>query len=241
MSNVNVVPADARDDVVRAAKAAALGELTRGAAHELNNPLLAILGLVDLLVGDAEEGTRAHRRLTVVRETALEMRAVLRALLEFAREGGDSRERVDLGDTVRQTVELVRRTSSARDVELVERIPQGTLAVVGSPSQIGQAVLHLLVNAYAALPAGGKVLVDVEAGGGRATVTVSDTGDGIPVELAERVFEPFFTTRPDGSGLGLSASRAIAESHGGGLELRAQDRGTTFVLTLPLADEASAA
>ena len=85
------------------------------------------------------------------------------------------------------------------------------------------------------------MLVDVEAGGGRATVTVSDTGDGIPVELAERVFEPFFTTRPDGSGLGLSASRAIAESHGGGLELRAQDRGTTFVLTLPLADEASAA
>lgn len=227
--------------VVRAAKGAALGELTQGAVHELNNPLLAILGLVDLLVGDAEEGSRAERRLTVVRDTALEMRDVLRALLEFARDGGDARERVDLGDAVRQAVELVRRTASARDVELVERIPQGTFAVLGNSSQLGQAVLHLLVNAYAALPAGGKVLVDVEAEGERATVTVTDTGDGVPVELAERVFEPFFTTRRDGAGLGLAASRAIAESHGGGLELRAQDRGASFVLTLPLANRASAA
>jgi signal transduction histidine kinase len=233
-------PAAARADVVRAAKAAALGELTQGAAHELNNPLLAILGLVDLLVGDAEEGSRVERRLTVVRDTALEMRDVLRALLEFARDGGDARERVDLGDAVRRAVELVRRTASARDVELVERIPQGTFAVLGNSSQLGQAVLHLLVNAYAALPAGGKVLVDVEADGEQATVTVTDSGEGVPVELAQRVFEPFFTTRRDGSGLGLPASRAIAESHGGSLELRAHDRGASFVLSLPLVSGASA-
>ena len=244
VSNVNEpdgASSGASEDVVRAAKAAALGELTQGVAHELNNPLLAILGLVDLVVGDAEQGSRAQRRLTVVRDTALEMRAVLRALLEFARDGGDSRERVDLGDAVRRTVELVRRTASAPDVEVVERMPQGAPAVVGNASQIGQAVLHLLANAYAALPDGGKVVVDVEAGGGQATVTVSDSGDGVPTELADRVFEPFFTTRRDGSGLGLAASRAIAESHGGGLELRAQERGASFVLTLPLADEAAGA
>jgi signal transduction histidine kinase len=229
------------DGVVRAAKAAALGELTRGAAHELNNPLLAILGLVDLLAGDAEEGSRAQHRLTVVRDTALEMRTVLRALLEFARDTGDTREPFDLGNAVRQIVELVRRTASARDVELVERTPPGSLAVVGNSSQIGQAILHLLVNAYAALPAGGKVVVEVEGSGDRATVTVTDSGDGVPVELTERVFEPFFTTRRDGSGLGLAASRAIAESHGGGLELRAQDRGASFMLTLPLPDEDSVA
>ena len=177
-----------RADVVRAAKVAALGELTQGAAHELNNPLLAILGLVDLLLGGAEEGSRDRRRLTVVRDTALEMRAVLRALLEFARDTGDAHERVDLGEAVRQAVSLVRRTASARDVELVERIPPESVAVVGNASEIGQAVVHLLVNAYAALPRGGKVLVDVEENGDSVTVTVTDDGDGISSELTERVF-----------------------------------------------------
>jgi signal transduction histidine kinase len=237
VNDPSAASAAAGEDVVRAAKAAALGELTRGAAHELNNPLLAILGLVDLLVRDAEEGSRAQQRLTVIRDTALEMRGVLRALLDFARDGGDSHEPVDLGDVVRRTVELVRRTASARDVELAERIPSGTLTVLGNSSQIGQAVLHLLANAYAALPAGGKVVVDVEADVAWATVTVTDSGEGVPVELAERVFEPFFTTRGDGSGLGLTASRAIAQSHGGSLELRTTGRGASFVLTLPLADE----
>lgn len=232
---------DARDDVVRAAKAAALGELTQGAAHELNNPLLAILGLVDLLLAEAEDESRAQRRLTVVRDTALEMRAVLRALLEFARDTGDSRELFDLGDTVRRTVALVRHTASAPDVELVERLPHVALGVTGDRSRIGQAVLHLLVNAYAALPAGGKVVVEVATGETSATVTVTDSGAGVPAELAERVFEPFFTTRRDGSGLGLAASRAIAESHGGGLELRDAEHGAAFVLSLPLADGAAAA
>lgn len=243
VSEVNALGAatpPAREDVVRAAKAAALGELTQGVAHELNNPLLAILALVDLLLGATDEGSQSRRRLTVVRDTALEMRAVLRVLLEFARDTGDSHDVVYLGDAVRQTVELVRRTASSRDVELVERIPQGPLAVAGSASLIGQAVLHLLVNAYAALPAGGKVLVDVDASGDTATVTVTDSGEGIPVELAERVFEPFFTTRRNGNGLGLTASRAIAASHGGRLELRAHDAGARFVLTLPLAEGSTA-
>jgi signal transduction histidine kinase len=230
-------PASANnDEVVRAAKAATLGGLTRGVAHELNNPLLAILGLVDLLLGDAEAGTRAQHRLTVVRDTALEMRALLRAVLEFARDSGDSREPVDLGHAARHAVELVRHTTSARDVELIERIPDAMPAVVGNRSQISQAVVHLLVNAYAALPAGGTVVVEVEPRGDRATVTVTDSGEGIPAELADRVFEPFFTTRCDGSGLGLAASRAIAESHGGGLELRSSDGGASFVLTFPLND-----
>jgi two-component system NtrC family sensor kinase len=228
------------DDLVRAGKAAALGELTTGVAHELNNPLFAILALVDFLVTEAEPGSRAHRRLLVVRDTAAEMREVLRAVLDFAREPADARGPVELAETVRQTVELIRRTSSAKDVELQVRLPSDTVVVVGSRNQIRQALLHLLANACAAMPGGGTLSIGLDHGEGWATVSVADSGPGIPAELRERIFEPFFTTRPGGSGLGLAACRAIAEGHGGMLELDARGQGATFLLRLPAADGAEA-
>jgi signal transduction histidine kinase len=88
------------------------------------------------------------------------------------------------------------------------------------------------------MPGGGTLRVELDSRDGWATVTVTDSGPGVPAELRERIFEPFFTTRPGGSGLGLAASRAIAESHGGTLELDAEARGATFVLRLPVAAEA---
>ncbi|MDQ3823015.1 MAG: ATP-binding protein [Actinomycetota bacterium] len=227
--------------LVRAAKAAALGDLTRGLAHELNNPLFAILGLVDFLVADAEPGSRAHRRLTVVRETALEMRELLRAVLDFAREPAGVLGRVDLGETVRQTVELARRSSASEDVDLEVHVPADALTVLASRNEVRQALLHLLANAFAALPGGGTLTVGLDVDGRWARVSVADSGPGVPADLRDRIFEPFFTTRADGSGLGLAACRAIAESHGGTLELAAGEGGATFVLRLPLADETDGA
>jgi two-component system NtrC family sensor kinase len=226
-----------RDDLVRAGKVAALGELTPGIAHELNNPLFAVIGLVDFLLRDAEPGSRSHRRLTVVRDTALEMRTVLRTLVDFARESTDTHAVIDVGDTVRQTAELVRRTSSAKDVELIEELPSESLSVLGNRNQLRQVLLHLLTNACASLPRGGTVTIGLARRNARASVTVADSGAGVPPELRMRIFEPFFTTRPGASGLGLAAGRAIAESHGGSLELRSGGEGATFVLTLPVTDE----
>jgi signal transduction histidine kinase len=236
-------PEEGKDaaDLARAGKAAALGELTTGVAHELNNPLFAILGLVDFLVTDAEPGSRAHRRLGVVRDTAIEMREVLRAVLDFARESPAGRAPIELTETVRQTVELIRRTSSAKDVELQLQLPSGSAVVVGSRNQVRQSLLHLLANACTAMPGGGTLRVGLECRDGWATVTVTDSGPGVPGELRQRIFEPFFTTRSDGSGLGLAASRAIAESHGGTLELDGHGPGATFRLRLPVADEPGAA
>jgi signal transduction histidine kinase len=220
--------------LIRAARAAVLGALTRDVAHELNNPLLAILGLVDLVAAERGTDSRAERRLTVIRDTALEMRELIRALLEFARGTGDAAGTVDVAETVGRALELVRRTTSAQDVELVERIAGEPLPVAGNAGEIRQAVLHLLVHACAALSAGGTVIVTAERDGDRVIVTVTDSGDAIPVDAADRIFEPFFATERDPTGLGLAASRAIAERHGGTLELRPSDRGASFALTLPL-------
>lgn len=228
------------EQLARAGKLVALGELTPGLAHELSNPLFAILGLVDFLLAESEPGSRAHRRLTVVHETAQEMRGILRALVDFAREPGGQVGPVELVETVRETVALVRRTTVAKDVEVEERLGSVPVVVHGSRNELRQCVIHLLTNACTALPDGGTVIVELVERDGWAVATVSDSGPGVPVALQTAVFEPFFTTRNAGGGLGLAAGRAIAERHGGTLELDASSPGATFVLRLPVTGEETA-
>jgi signal transduction histidine kinase len=228
------------DDLVRTGKLVALGELTPGVAHELNNPLFAILGLVDLLLAESEHGSRAHRRLGVVRETAQDLREVVRALVDFAREPAADVAPVELVETVRETVSLFRRTAAAKDVELEELVGTEPVVVHGSRNEIRQCLVHLLSNACAALPDGGAVEVELTRSGRWATVTLSDSGPGIPDELRDAIFEPVVTTRATGNGLGLAAARSIAERHGGTLELDAAGPGAVFVLRIPVAGEAAA-
>jgi two-component system NtrC family sensor kinase len=240
--NDSAQPADAtlRAALVRTGKPAAIGQLTAGVAHEINNPLFAILGLVELLLTEVESGTKAHARLTLVHETALEIKETVRALVEFAREPAEGRQLVELGEVVAQTLHLVRRTTSAKDVEIVDRIGGEPAPVHATPNQLKQILVSLLTNAIQALPGGGTVTVALERDGDCAVVTVTDTGSGIAPEARQHVFEPFFTTRREkgAAGLGLAISRAIAEAHGGTLDLRsAPAAGATFALRLPLASE----
>ena len=222
---------------VQAARMAAVGELAGSVVHEINNPLFAILGLVEFLLRDAEPGTKAHERLTLVHQTGLEIKTIARALLEFARERSGEAETLDLSATAAATVDFFRLTSAARDVEIELRA--GTdVPVHGSAPQLKQLVLHLLANAREALPGGGTVTVEVEAAAGEAVLRVSDTGAGIrPFEL-QRVFEPFFTTRQErgAGGLGLAAAQAIAAAHGGTLTAESPaGSGARLTLRLPAA------
>jgi two-component system NtrC family sensor kinase len=203
---------------VQAARMAAVGELAAAVVHEINNPLFAILGLVEFLLRDAEPGTKAHERLTLVHETGLEIKTIARALLDFARERPGDPETVNLASAAAATIELYRRTSAARDVEIVLRADP-FVPVYGSAAALKQLVLHLLANAREALPNGGTVVVDVQAAPGQTLLTVSDTGAGIPPDVLPRVFEPFFTTHHErgATGLGLAAVQAIAAAHGGTL------------------------
>ena len=222
---------------LQAARMAAVGELAAGVVHEINNPLFAILGLVEFLLRDAEPGTKAHERLKLVHETGLEIKSIARALLDFARERPGDAETVNLASAAAATIELYRRTSAARDVEIVLRADP-FVPVHGSAAQLKQLVLHLLANAREALPHGGTVAVDVQAAAGEVVLTVSDTGSGIPAFVLPRIFEPFFTTRQErgASGLGLSAAQAIAAAHGGTLTAESPaGAGARLTLRIPAA------
>jgi signal transduction histidine kinase len=227
--------------LVQSGKLAAVGELASGAAHEINNPLFAILGLVEFLLHDSEPGTKSHERLLLIRQTGLEIKEIVKGLLDFARAGTDELVPVPLHAVVAEAVALIRLTSAAKNIEIVERY-DGEAAIVGSPNQIKQVVVDLFSNAQHALgDESGTVTIAVTSNGDEATVSVIDDGPGIARDVLPRIFEPFFTTNGAGTGLGLAAARAIAQSHGGELTASSEPgQGATFRLTLPRAGEGPA-
>jgi PAS domain S-box-containing protein len=233
-----------QQQLVQSGKLAAIGELAAGVAHEINNPLFAILGLTEFLLKEAEPGSKASQRLELIQQTGLEIKEIVRALLDFARENAEERHIVPLEDVVQATVDLVRRTNAHKGVELVDSYDASGAPVTASPNQLKQIFLNLIANARQAMPNGGTVRVDVRQDGDWVIATVGDDGPGIEPAVLERIFEPFFTTKrlTGGTGLGLSVSLGIAEAHGGSLTASSDPgRGATFTLRLPVVAEEVAA
>lgn len=196
-------------DLVEVGRLAALGRLTPGALHEIANPLVALLGTAELLVLDAERGTKSAERLELVVDTAREISAIVRALQAYSRDRAAPRGPIALDRLAAETVELVRRTSAVRDVALEEVHAEVEVPVEGLPGELKQAVLTLILNALEAQSGGGTVTVATAGAEGSATVTV---------------------TGGRGSGLGLDACAAIARAHGGALE----ESDAAAVLRIPL-------
>ncbi len=228
-----------QQQLVQSGKLAAIGELAAGVAHEINNPLFAILGLTEFLLKESERGSKAHNRLELIQQTGLEIKEIVRALLDFARENAEERHIVPLDDVVRSTLDLIRRTNAHKGIELIDVYESTDVPVNASANQLKQIFLNLIANARQAMPNGGTVSVDVRREGDFAVASVTDDGPGMELAVAERIFEPFFTTKrlTGGTGLGLSVSLGIAESHGGRLTVVSDPgAGASFTLFLPIAD-----
>jgi signal transduction histidine kinase len=226
-----------REALLEAGRLIGLGELVRGFAHEINNPLFGMLGLVELLLAETDPGTKAHDRLSLVQQSGLEIKRITHSLLGFARAEPDVIEPVSLREVAEKAVELVRCTSAGKSVELREHYPDEPLCVQGSSARLSQVFLSLVVNAQQALPRGGTVTVQLERDGDWAVARVTDTGPGIDPEARTGVFEPFSKATHGGTGLGLAASLEIARAHGGDLiALSSVAAGASFVLRLPIAE-----
>ena len=233
-----------REQLIRSEKLASVGQLAAGVAHEIGNPLAAILGYVDILRADAA-GTGAlpdaERRdaLDRVKAETQRINRIIRDLLEYSRPSHEEPSLIDPLLVVRSAQALLAPQARLREVRITVTPEESSWpAVMVSQGRMTQVLVNLLLNAADAMGGKGQVAVTCESVAGRVRIAVSDEGPGIERELRRKVFDPFFTTKPpgQGTGLGLSISRAIVESYGGTLELDPEAaRGARFVIDLPAA------
>ncbi len=232
----------AHDQMLQAEKMASVGKLAAIVAHEINNPLSGILTYAKLLRKWLADGERAKHEqvlnsLELIESESRRCGEIVKNLLVFARPHPMNPEWVVPGVIVERCVRLVKHQAELANVQLALSLPGDLPAVFCDAAQVEQVLLALMMNALEAMPQGGRLTLRGRHERARAEVVleVEDTGAGIPPELLPRLFEPFFTTRERGNGLGLAISRTIVERHNGRIEARSTPgQGTTFVVTLPV-------
>ncbi len=225
-------------EMARTANLAALGQLAATVAHELRNPLSSIKAAAQYLIADCADAEDATVRdfLNIVVEEVNGLGSMTTDLLEFARPPLPHRERCDLVAITRGEVDFLRAELEKGNITVQESYatPAWTDADAG---QVGRALRNLLLNAAQAMPEGGRLSVSVHAvpDGNQYELTVQDAGPGIPEAIRERLWEPFFTTKARGTGLGLAQVRQVVEAHGGTItaENAPGGGGARFALRLP--------
>jgi signal transduction histidine kinase len=216
-------------------KMAAFGLLAAGMAHEIGNPLASIAAQLRMNK-ETQDLERARQTFGVVEREVDRVARLLRDLVTFARRKRDDVSLVQLNDVVEDVVRLVAHDPRARQVKIEKRPAVGLPGVRAKEDHLMQVLLNLSLNAIDAMAQGGTLTIETSVGDGSVAVRVADTGPGIPPAVQQRIFEPFYTTKPagKGTGLGLFVSRDIVESLGGRLEVeRTGPDGTTFVVKLP--------
>jgi len=228
----------ARQQLARSERLAAIGQLAAGLAHELRNPLTSLKLLIQTAVRRGPGAALDEKQALVVQEEIGRMESTIQDLLDFARPPVPKRVRHDLSDTVRRAVNLIESRAKQRKVALHLKTADQPLVFEGDPERIHQVLVNLLLNGSDAAGSGGQV--DIQVGTLPAPqqgyrVTVTDTGRGIPDSMLDRLFEPFATSKAWGTGLGLAISHRIVEEHGG--TITAVNRpagGAEFTVQLPV-------
>jgi two-component system NtrC family sensor kinase len=218
-------------------KLAALGELVAGVAHEVNNPLTGISAFAQLLLED-DLSEEQRESVSLMKREADRAVSVIRDLLAFARKTGPRSVVVDMNDLLEQTLRLRAYGMRSTGVTLETQLDPALTRVRGDDRQLQQVLLNLIVNAEHAMASTSirQLTVITRNEGSRVVIEIRDTGTGMTPEVQKRIFEPFFTTKPEGTGtgLGLSVSYGILQSHAGTLSVQsAVGVGSTFRISLP--------
>ncbi len=251
VNSVVVVMTDITDAALLQAKLAhaermaTIGRLVSGVAHEVNNPLAAILGFTDLLLENPEMPGSAKEDLKIILQETQRTKDIVQDLLSFARQRPVQRESVQVNAVLRQAIKLRSYDFSSHGVEVVEHLDENVPPALGDSQQLQQVFLNILNNAYDAIQESkrrGRITIETRKAGEWVEVKVADNGTGIADP--ERIFDPFYTTKQPGkgTGLGLSICYGIVRAHCGEIQCWNNEtgEGSTFAVRIPLAEEKAA-
>ena len=248
VNSIVVVMSDVTDasslqsKLMHAEKMAAVGQLVSGVAHEVNNPLTAILGFADLLMENTDVPESARKDLRVILQEAQRTKQIVQNLLSFARQMPPQRKPVQLNPILKRTVQLRSYDLQSRGVSVTENLRDHLPFIIGDSHQLQQVFLNILNNAYDAVrdkTEGPRIEISTACKDDHVEVTFRDNGSGI--SQAERIFDPFFTTKRvgEGTGLGLSICYGIVKEHGGEIlcSNNSDGEGATFSVRFPAVRE----
>jgi signal transduction histidine kinase len=225
-----------QQQLVRSEKLAATGRLAVSLAHEINNPLQAIRNLLFLSLEPAVGEPKRHEFLEMASEETSRLITLVQQTLEFYRPAQAQVGPVDINAAVERVLSLARKKLSHSEIEVELALASDLPPVNGMSDQFAQVFLNLIVNASEAMKDGGKLRIESRVSNGYVEIVFTDTGPGIAPEDLTHVFEPFYTTKDSGTGLGLAVSYNIIESHQGTLSVASvPGHGATFTVRLPAA------
>jgi PAS domain S-box-containing protein len=222
--------------LVAAERLAATGRLATGIAHEINNPLQAVASQLSAVQAKLREQANPSENLELIREGIERMRQIVRSMLDLHRASAAMQGEVRFGEIVEKVAALVGQQIKEHGIRLTLDLPSVLPPVTGSPQELQQVLLNLVLNAIEAMPQGGHLTIRAYSTGKSVDIQVQDTGMGIAAEHLPQIFEPFFSFRPSGSGtgLGLYLSKNIVEAHQGQISVQSEKgRGTTFTISFP--------
>jgi signal transduction histidine kinase len=220
--------------LLQSEKLAAVGELSTFIAHEIRNPLFAIAGFANSLLRSANLDEKSQEKVVIILEEAGRLDQILKSILNFARPTQGKSGQAEVAALASQTMDLMRLCCVKQSVEIRVEVAQGLPMAKGDPELIKQCLINLIKNSLEAMPDGGVLTLRCQMLGDQIALEIEDTGRGIPDVNQDQVFNPFYSTKDKGSGLGLAMTKKILDELGGGVELASQEgKGTLVRLLLP--------
>ncbi|OGW50486.1 MAG: hypothetical protein A2V62_03895 [Nitrospirae bacterium RBG_19FT_COMBO_58_9] len=239
---------DLEEEMRRKDWLASLGEMSAGMAHEIRNPLGALAGAMQMLRKDATEDETNRRLMDIAIREATRLDNIITEFLQYARPPALNLAEHDLNKVLAETLDLVQHEARTRSkIKIVTSLATGTLTALVDQDQFRQVLWNMATNAFEAMPEGGQLTIStscrhVDAGarkGDIIEIAFQDTGEGIPKQNLDKIFLPFFTTKKEGSGLGLAAVHRIVDLHGGWIKVESQERhGSRLVVCMPRSGDA---